>query len=144
MGEDLKLFRFLSYKSKHNTPVHAILLQSSISLFLILTSSFDSVILYTGFTLNLSTFLTVLGVFVHRARYPEMNRPYKTWGYPVVPVLYLLVMLYTLIFLVVRNPFESSMGFITVFSGTIFYIINWQSGKDSRSIKLINSNDLKQ
>jgi APA family basic amino acid/polyamine antiporter len=110
---------------------------------MILTSSFDSVILYAGFTLSLSTFLTVLGIFVHRARYPKLERPYKTWGYPVVPVVYLLVMLYTLIFLVVKNPFESMLGFITLFSGTIFYILNWQSGKNSRSIKIFNSNDLK-
>jgi basic amino acid/polyamine antiporter, APA family len=135
MGEDLPLFKFLSYKSKHNTPVLAIILQSSISFFMILTSSFNSILLYAGFTLNLFTFLTVLGVFVHRTKYKNTERPYKTWGYPVVPIVFLAVMLYTLVFLIREHPFESLMGLLTLFSGSIFYLLNWYFEKKVSTVK---------
>lgn len=130
MGEDLKLLRFLSYKSKHGTPVYAIVLQSLISVVLIITSSFESVITYAGFTLSFFTFLAVLGVFVHRSRFPEAERPYKTWGYPVVPALYLLVILWILYFTFNSKPLESTYGLITVLSGSIIYFMNkWYEAK---------------
>lgn len=125
MGEDMKLFSFLAKKSKRGTPVYAILLQFSISFILILTSSFETVMTYAGFTLNLFTFMTVLGVFIHRLKYKEVDRPYKTWGYPYVPVFYLLIMLGTLYYLIISCPYESLLGFITVFSGSILYGINF-------------------
>jgi APA family basic amino acid/polyamine antiporter len=124
MGEDLKLLRFLSVKSKHQTPVYAILLQSAISVMLIITSSFESVLIYAGFTLSLFTFLTVMGVFIHRAKYKTVERPYKTWGYPVVPIIFLLVTGWILVFTFYGRPLESSLGLITVFSGSLLYFFN--------------------
>jgi APA family basic amino acid/polyamine antiporter len=125
MGEDLKLFRFLSVKSKRGIPVYAIFLQFIISLILIVTSTFDSVLSYSGFTLNLILFLTVFGVFVHRAKYKDIERPYKTWGYPVIPIIYLLIMLLTMGYFIYDKPLESTLGFITVLSGSILYGINF-------------------
>jgi len=124
MGEDLKIFKFLSKKSSRGTPVYALLLQFAISFILIITSSFESVLTYAGFTLNLFTFMTVLGVFIHRYKFPDVERPYKTWGYPIVPLIYLFVILLTLGYLVKERPYESLMGFATVFSGSILYWIN--------------------
>jgi basic amino acid/polyamine antiporter, APA family len=124
MGEDMQLLKFLSYKSKRKIPILAIFLQSSISLVMILTATFSSVLLYAGFTLGLFTFITVLGVFIHRHKYREIERPYKTWGYPVVPLVFLSVNLWILSFLIYKNPFESLMGFLTLLSGTIFYGLN--------------------
>lgn len=126
MGEDLKLFRFLAYKSKkHQTPMYAILMQSAISVLLIITSSFESVLAYAGFTLSLFTFLAVLGVFIHRYKFKDVERPYKTWGYPVVPIIFLFLILWTLVFTFKGKPLESSLGLLTVLSGSIFYLLNW-------------------
>jgi basic amino acid/polyamine antiporter, APA family len=139
MGEDLKLLNFLSKKSnKHHTPMNAIFLQSAISLVLILTSSFDSVITYAGFTLSFFTFLTVLGVFVHRYKYKDAERPYKTFGYPFVPILFLLIILWVLVFTYISKPFESNLGVITVLSGTIIYYWNYKYEKKINE-KLYNS-----
>jgi APA family basic amino acid/polyamine antiporter len=124
MGEDLKLLRFLSFKSKHQTPVYAIILQSSISVILIITSSFKSVMTYAGFTLSFFTFLTVLGVFIHRSKYKTADRPYKTWGYPIVPIVFLAITLWALYYTFKSNPLESSLGLLTVFSGSIIYFLN--------------------
>ena len=121
MGEDLKLFRFLSYKSKrHQTPMYAILLQSGISILLIMTSSFESVMTYAGFTLAFFTFLTVLGVFIHRRKFKDVERPYKTWGYPIIPIIYIIVIVWILVFTFKGKPLESSLGLLTVLSGSVF------------------------
>jgi APA family basic amino acid/polyamine antiporter len=132
MGEDMKLLRFLSEKSQRGTPVYAILLQFVISFFMILTSTFESVLTYAGFTLNLFTFLTVLGLFVHRVKYKNVERPYKTWGYPVVPIIYLVIISSLLYFIVKERPYESLMGFLTLLSGSIIYLVNrWYEKKQS-------------
>ena len=132
MGEDMKLLRFLSEKSQRGTPVYAILLQFVISFFMILTSTFESVLTYAGFTLNLVTFLTVLGLFIHRVKYKNIERPYKTWGYPVVPIIYLVIISSLLYFIVKERPYESLMGFLTLLSGSIIYLINrWYEKKQS-------------
>jgi APA family basic amino acid/polyamine antiporter len=136
MGEDLKLFRFLAYKSKkHQTPMYAILLQSAISIILIVTSSFESVMTYAGFTLGFFTFLAVLGVFIHRAKFKNVERPYKTWGYPVVPIVYIILIVWILVFTFKSKPLESSLGLLTVLSGSVFYIFNWYYEKKTLIVK---------
>lgn len=124
MGEDYRILGFLAERSQRGTPVYAILLQFAISFFMILTSTFESVLTYAGFTLNLFTFLTVLGIFIHRHKFKHIERPYKTWGYPVVPLIYLTVIILTLGYLIYVRPYESLMGFFTLFSGIILYLFN--------------------
>ena len=124
MGEDIRIFRFLSEKSRRGTPVYALILQFAISFYMILTSTFESVLTYAGFTLNLFTFLTVMGVFVHRKKFPNAERPYKTLWYPWVPIIYMVVILLTIGYLIYIRPYESLMGFITLLSGSVFYLIN--------------------
>ena len=124
MGEDMKVLKLLSIKSKRGTPINAIILQFAISAILIITATFESVLTYAGFTLNLFTFLTVLGVFIHRYRFKDAERPYKTWGYPVVPLFFLAIVILTLGYLVYNRPYESFLGFITVLSGLVIYWLN--------------------
>jgi APA family basic amino acid/polyamine antiporter len=102
-------------------PYTAILFQLAIVVFFIITATFESVITYLGFTLTLSSFLTVLGVFVHRIRYPEVARPYKTWGYPVTPIIFLLISLWIMIFLLQGKPEESVAGLYTIALGLPVY-----------------------
>ena len=124
MGEDHKILRFLAYKSPRGVPIYAMWLQTAIALTLIYTSTFKQVLLYAGFTLNLFTFLTVAGVFIFRIKQPKINRPYKTWGYPITPLLFLLLSLWILTYLLIYQPKESLAGLITVFAGVIFYLID--------------------
>jgi APA family basic amino acid/polyamine antiporter len=122
MGEDLSLLRILSVKNRKGIPVNAILLQGAISLIFIFTSSFEYVLTYIGFTLYFFTFLTVLGVIILRIRHPEMQRPYKTFGYPVVPVLFLLLTGWTMFFIIRDKPSESIAGLLTVATGFVVYL----------------------
>lgn len=129
MGEDFKLLGFLAKKTKRNVPLVAVIMQFAISLVLIVTASFDELITYTGFILNIFTFLTVAGVYVHRLRFPGANRPVKTWGYPVTPFIFLAFNLAIGVFLVVEKPIESLYGTLTIGVGLILYFISNQFNK---------------
>jgi APA family basic amino acid/polyamine antiporter len=122
IGEDIFLFRFLSKRNQYGVPLYAILLQLAIVIFLMTSSSFEAVITYLGFTLTLSSCMTVLGVFVHRMRYPEINRPYRTWGYPFTPLIFLAIGLWMLIFIFRDKPAESLAGLGTILLGVPVYL----------------------
>lgn len=123
IGEDIPFFRILAKKNRHGVPHYAILLQLGIVIALLITATFEAVIAYLGFTLTLSSFMTVLGVFVHRWRYPDASRPYRTWGYPVTPIIFLAISLWILIFLLMGKPIESLAGLATIALGLPFYWI---------------------
>lgn len=123
IGEDIPVFKILAKKNAKGIPVTAILFQLAIVLFFVITSTFESVITYLGFTLTLSSFLTVLGVFVYRVRYPEVLRPYKTWGYPITPIIFLGISIWILIFVFQGKPIESLAGLGTIALGLPVYFL---------------------
>jgi APA family basic amino acid/polyamine antiporter len=121
MSLDMKYFGFLSMTNKRGAPVAAILLQSSVAIFLTLTSTFNSVLTYVGFTLALFSSLAVLGVILLRVKEPERARPFKTWGYPVTPAIFLLLYGWMICYLFIERPLPSACGLLTVASGLLFY-----------------------
>lgn len=123
IGEDIPLFKLLARKNSSGIPYFAILLQLFLVTVLILTSSFEAVLTYLGFTLTLSSFITVLGVFVYRFRYPEASRPYETWGYPFTPLIFLGISAWMLVFLLIDKPVESLTGLLTMLVGLIVYFV---------------------
>lgn len=124
MGEDYWILNFLGRKNKFQVPVVAIWFQAFITITLILTSTFEQVLVYAGFVLNIFTLLSVIGVFILRLKSPRLQRPYKVWGYPFTPVLFIMLSLWTLIYLMIDRTQESIFGLVTVFSGLIIYYIN--------------------
>ncbi len=124
MGEDYRLLRFLTVKNRNGVPIYALVFQYSIVILLVLTSKFEQIITYIGFVLSLSTFLTVFGVFVLRWKKPGLDRPYKTWGFPVTPVIFLMVTGWMLFFVLRDKPLESMAGLATVLAGLVFYFID--------------------
>ena len=123
IGKDIPLFKVLAKENADGVPYYSILLQLAIVIALLITSSFERVIAYLGFTLTLSSFITVFGVFVHRFKYPHANRPYKTWGYPITPLIFLSISLWMLIFLLMDKPAESLAGIATLGLGFLVYIV---------------------
>jgi len=98
-------------------PRNAVLLQAALVAALLLTNSFERVMAYAGFTLNLMSLLTVGGLFVLRRREPALPRPYRAWGYPVTPLVYVLLSCWTLAFVLAERPGESLLGLATVLAG---------------------------
>jgi basic amino acid/polyamine antiporter, APA family len=121
MGEDLPALRVFAKRNDRGVPVRTIVLQSSIALFLVATSTFEVVLTYVGFLLALFALMTVLGVFVLRAKKSDVKRPFKTWGYPVTPLVFLLLNGWMLCYLMIERPLPSLGGLLTVACGLMFY-----------------------
>ncbi len=98
-------------------PRNAVLLQAALVVVLLLTNSFERVMAYAGFTLTLMSLLTVAGVLVLRRREPALPRPYRAWGYPVTPLVYVALACWMLGFVLAERPRESLLGLATVLAG---------------------------
>lgn len=70
-------------------PKTAIYIQALITIVMILSGSFESLLIYTGFLLSLSAMLTVIALIVLRQRIGPPSRGYRTWGYPITPILFI-------------------------------------------------------
>ncbi|MCU0447821.1 MAG: amino acid permease [Microscillaceae bacterium] len=133
MGEDLPLLAKLAFKNEKGIPFYAILMQSTISLILILTASFDAILYAIAFTLDIFTFSTVLGVFVMRIRQPRLERTYKTWGYPITPAIFLMATGWTMYFLLTTRTRESLIALLVVSMGLIIYFADKAFNQSKKS-----------
>jgi APA family basic amino acid/polyamine antiporter len=124
MGEDWDLLRFLARKSARGVPAFALVAQVCVVILLLLTSTFDIVLTYIQFSLTLCSFLTVFGVIVLRITRPELPRPYKAWGYPITPLLFLSVNGWMLWHIARERPWQSMAGFATLLIGLVFYFVS--------------------
>ncbi len=106
---------------KHTTPGKAILLQALIAIIMVITSSFDKLLMYIGFTLSLFAMLTVIGLMILRIKKPFLERPYKTFGYPVTPILFILSNLWIIVHSIKDNPFVIIYGGGTIVVGILIY-----------------------
>jgi APA family basic amino acid/polyamine antiporter len=124
MGEDMPLFRLFSRRSKNNAPVPAIILQVAISNVLLLTQSFEAVLDFIQFSITFCSFFTVLGLIKMRITHPDLPRPYRAWGYPVTPIIFLSVTLFMMYYLVVNRPLQSLGGVAVMLAGLVVYYIS--------------------
>lgn len=124
MGEDTRILNFIARKNRNGVPMIAILVQTIVVIALIITSTFESIIIYIGFTLTLSSFLTVLGVMVLRIRQPKLERPYKTFLYPVTNIIFLLVTGWMMYYVFLDKPVQSLIGLGTISLGAVVFFIN--------------------
>ncbi|MGB5580441.1 MAG: hypothetical protein WBM68_07755, partial [Woeseia sp.] len=67
------------------------------------------------------SFVTVLGVFVLRWRQPDLPRPYRTFAYPLTPIVYLLLMGWTLGYVLSNRPTEGLFGLALIATGVVMY-----------------------
>jgi basic amino acid/polyamine antiporter, APA family len=121
MGEDIALLRSFSRKSRRDVPAAAIILQLGVSSLLLLTQSFEAVLDFIQFSLTFCSFFTVLGLIKMRITHPKMERPYRAWGYPITPLVFLAVTLFVMYYLVVSRPLQSLGGFAIMSAGLLIY-----------------------
>ena len=110
MGKDYTIIRFLKKTDSKKIPRNAFLLQFFISVLFILTSTFEQVLMYTGISLILTSSITVFALFISRIKHKNLKRPYKTWGYPITPIFYLLLNIWILYHSFLESTFESVIG----------------------------------
>jgi len=123
IGEDFKALKFLGKVNKDNLPTNAIYLQSAIALIFIITSSFETILVFAAAMLALNSFLAILGVFILRWKRPDLPRPYKTWGYPFTPLIYLGITGFMLVFVILDKPNQALFGLGVIILGAIFYLV---------------------
>ena len=124
IGQDFDALRFLARTNAHGVPVVAILLQSALAVILVLTATFESILVFAGFTLGASTLCTVAGLFVLRWRRPGLERPYRVPLFPLPPLAFLGLMGWTLTYLLVERPMEGLAGVAILASGAAFYVLS--------------------
>ena len=132
IGEDFKIFSFLS-TVRQGVPIVAILFQSAIALGFILSSTFESVLVFAGFVMGLNTVFTVAGVFVLRFRKIGEEGIYRTWGYPVTPLIYLGLTIWTLTYILINRPEEGLNGLALIGTGLVVYYISSRKGMNTRT-----------
>jgi APA family basic amino acid/polyamine antiporter len=113
------------------TPTSAIILQGAWACLLIVTGTFGTLFTYVSVIITLFSALTVGSVIVLRWKRPGLKRPYKLWGYPVVPILFILAHLWIVWGSVVEKPHESLIGVFIVGLGIPAYLI-WQNRLKSK------------
>lgn len=101
-------------------PRTSIILQLILSLIMLWSATFDSLLTYIGFTLGISTAATVLGLIVLRIK---EGKSLKVPGWPIVPALFIIAITAMTCFSIVRRPIESLFGFITILIGFLLYMI---------------------
>jgi APA family basic amino acid/polyamine antiporter len=121
MGEDIPALRLFARKSASGAPIYAILLQLAIASLLLFTRSFEAVLEFIQFSLLFCSFFTVLGVIKLRITHPDVPRPYRAWGYPVTPMVFLLVTGFMMYYLLTERPLQSSLGALIMISGLLIY-----------------------
>src|ERR1700761_2842602 len=123
MGEDTPALRIFSRKSSNGAPAYAILFQLAVAGLLLFTRSFEAVLDFIQFGLLFCSFFTVAGVVKLRITQPDLPRPYRAWGYPITPVVFLLVTGFMMYYLLVERPLQSSLGVLIMISGLLIYAV---------------------
>jgi basic amino acid/polyamine antiporter, APA family len=110
---------------KAHTPVFSLIIQAIWASLLVLSGTYSDLLDYVIFAALLFYVLTVCGLFVLRRTRPDLDRPYKAWGYPVLPALYVLMAFLVMLDLLFVKPRFTWPGVIIVLTGVpVFYFWN--------------------
>ena len=124
MAKDHSLWLRIAVKNKNGIPVRALWLQAGISILLTLTGTFEQVLLYASFVLQLMGTLTVTSVFWLKGRKGAYKSPFK----PVLQILFVLFSVWILGYMLVERPKESAIGLLFVITGILTYFMSKKRG----------------
>ena len=135
MGEDIPSLRIFARKSSQGAPAYAILFQLAIASLMLFTRSFEAVLDFIQFSLLFCSFFTVLGVIKLRITRPDLPRPYRAWGYPITPLVFLLVTGFMMYYLLTERPVQSFLGILIMISGLVIYaVFRRRADRDAASL----------
>ncbi len=129
LGRDNSVFRYLGkVDERFSTPSRSIIINALWTILLILLGTFDRLLFFTGIVVWLFFAAIVAGIFILRHKYPQKNRPYRVWGYPVVPTFFVLVCIGLVINTIAYYPFQSLIGLCLTLIGVPVYLISKRLG----------------
>jgi APA family basic amino acid/polyamine antiporter len=122
MARDGLFLRFAArVHPRFGTPALSIVAQGVCAVVMILSGTFGQLLKYIGFALGIFPLLTVAGLLVLRRREPGRVRPFRVWGYPLVPLLYLVAMGWILAVSLANDPGPALVALATVAAGIPVY-----------------------
>lgn len=119
-----------------HTPGRSILLQGGLAVVMIVSTTFETLLAYIGFTLALSSMLTVCGLIRLRLSAPEMPRPYRTLGYPLTPLLFIGGNAWIVVHSLLSQPLAGVYGMGTIVLGALFYRLLMPAGEEQPGWKV--------
>jgi len=134
MADDGVFFRALGRRGRHGTPAAAVALQGALAAVAAMAAAFDPILVYVGFTLNLTAGAAVVATFVLRRREPAAERPHRALGWPFSGLVFLALAGAMTVFAVRDRPRESAAGFGTLAAGGAAYAI-WHRKRRGRAAK---------
>jgi len=138
MANDGVFFKSVAaVQPRFGTPARAIAIQAGLASLLVATGTFGQIIAYFVFVTVLFVGLTVAGLFKIRRQLPAAT--YRTWGYPVTPVLFLVLVAVLLVLLAGHNPLQAALGVAIVALGAPVY---WLVFRRASTLEPVGSDDL--
>lgn len=123
MALDGLFFKSMSTNNKFHVPAFSLWVQFIWCSLLCLSGKYGDLLDYVMFAVVLFYILTIAGLFVLRSKYPDKHRPYKAFGYPFLPIIYMIVMSGFIVNLLIQKPQFTVPGLALVLTGIpIFYI----------------------
>jgi APA family basic amino acid/polyamine antiporter len=112
---------------RFKTPGFSLVIQAVWSSLLALTGTFEQLFTFAMFAGILFWVLAAAAIFTLRKKRPDLPRPYKAWGYPFVPIIFILALSGILLNTLVRKPVESLSGVVLMIVGIpVYYLWNWK------------------
>ncbi|KQR94580.1 amino acid transporter [Chryseobacterium sp. Leaf180] len=125
MAKDGLFFKSASENNKNSVPSNALWMQGIWASLLCLSGQYGNLLDMISFVIVLFYMITVFGVIYLRIKQPKLERPYKTWLYPVTPIIYLVIGAAFCILLLIYKQQYTWPGFIIVLLGLpVYYFIN--------------------
>lgn len=129
IGRDFKALHWISHTTAGGVPRRSLFFQSGLALAFLLTSTYEAALIYAQFALVTCSFLTVTGLFVLRFREPHLPRPFRCWGYPLTPIVFLLLTGFTMVYSLLEKPREAGAGALTLGIGLAVYYFASRKGR---------------
>lgn len=131
MSVDGLFFKKAKQLNKYDVPSIALWIQCIWSSILCMSGKYSDLLVYSTFTSLLFYMITIAGVFILRIKEPNTERPYKAFGYPIIPALYILITLTICADLLIYDTRNTGMGLVIVLIGIpIFYLFNTKEVKE--------------
>ena len=128
MAKDNLFFKEAGKLNKNSVPAYALVIQCVWSCLLCVSGKYMDLLDYVIFAVLLFYVLTIVGLFILRFKQPKAERPYKAFGYPIVPVIYIFLAFAISIDLLIYKPLYTWPGLIIVLLGIPVYFL-WQKSK---------------
>jgi APA family basic amino acid/polyamine antiporter len=123
MAKDGLFFRKTGELNQYDVPEFALWIQCIVASMLCLSGQYGNLLDMISFVVVMFYALTILGIFILRKKRPDADRPYKAFGYPILPALYILMAVAFCILLIIYKPEYTWPGLIIVLSGIPIYYI---------------------